>query len=799
MTLLGFCRVDVDHDHKSARPAFNLNLSSILFTSAAGGGKSSSGMENGLTEIVPSSDDITEWKLTLNDTGRSSFKVEPSNIVKTSEKIFVKYSGAKTDNNEYISAMIQGADDTVKYYGRVKKLSAGDESGEAEIDLSGITMESTDKLYVFNEQYNGDNKTDYASPLKEVSISAYANAYDVSTELENLTFEGTSYVLMNPSEDYTAKLKANSNYLLPENITVSVGTQTLTAGNGYTYNFSTGAVEIDKNAITGDIKIKAAARLTPEATPAAEINYGEETLTNLAAGNYTIQAGNESPENVSIDADGMLKIKEEWLGKTLFILKKGNGTTTADSAEQTLSIPGRLAKPMGLGAEKETVDGNDDGKITGTTTAMEYRLKAEQGQSEKEWESCGDGSTGNLAPETYEVRYKAVTTTGQEAFASAAVEITIGEGKPRNYSINVSAPGFTDVEYGYNRPEAQAVSISNAGNVPVTVTKAELTGTNSNAFELKRTDGTTGDITIAVNDKNETYTVQPKAGLSAGEYKASVQVTYQTDNGEAISTADVTFKVDKADSSVTITTGNMDRDYDGSRIIVPQYEVAGSKGAVTVTWYKNTGTGNAPVWTEIDTAPVDAGSYKVEIAVAADNNYNAVDTEKTFVIAKAGPTASDFTFTAPENTEYDGAEKTASVILKDGLIGLGAITVNYYDKDGKKLDSAPKEMGMYTVKIDVEEGDNYNAASEITDASWSFEIKEKQEASEPTTNPTDPSEPETSAGSSDTAGQSGMTNQGETSEAATGDDSSLLFAGILAIAAAAIATGAVITDRRKRQ
>ena len=62
-----------------ARPAFNLNLSSVLFSSAAEGGKSlavedgaSSGAEGAGVYKIPSGSK-TDWKLTLHDESRDGF------------------------------------------------------------------------------------------------------------------------------------------------------------------------------------------------------------------------------------------------------------------------------------------------------------------------------------------------------------------------------------------------------------------------------------------------------------------------------------------------------------------------------------------------------------------------------------------------------------------------------------------------------------------------------------------------------------------------------------------------------
>ena len=146
----------------AVRPAFNLDLTSVLFTSAAAGGKSASGMDSGLTAV----DDYTgsEWKLTLLDKSRD-FSI--SNAAIEGSTVTFSYSNAKTGENEYISAVIENNGE-ITHYGRI--LQPRSTSGTASFTIpDGVTLSDTVKLYVFNEQYNGDKMTDYASQLKEIS------------------------------------------------------------------------------------------------------------------------------------------------------------------------------------------------------------------------------------------------------------------------------------------------------------------------------------------------------------------------------------------------------------------------------------------------------------------------------------------------------------------------------------------------------------------------------------------------------------------------------------------------------
>lgn len=152
----------VNNKSFAVRPAFNLNLENVLFTSAATGGKSASGMDSGLTAVQNYSGN--DWKLTLKDSTRSSFAI--SNAKWSGNTLTFSYSGAQTGTNEYLSAVIleNGA---ITYYGRILQLTSA--SGTASLSLpSGVTLSDTTKLYVFNEQFNGVKRTDYASGLTAV-------------------------------------------------------------------------------------------------------------------------------------------------------------------------------------------------------------------------------------------------------------------------------------------------------------------------------------------------------------------------------------------------------------------------------------------------------------------------------------------------------------------------------------------------------------------------------------------------------------------------------------------------------
>ena len=144
------------------RPAFDLNLDSVLFASAAVGGKP----EGGLTPISEYSGN--EWKLTLLDSSRNFAVTEKAVNAAPDDTVTLNYKWATTGINEYISAIIADSSGT-RYYGRVAQPTAA--SGTVEIKIPSDLAPGSYTLKVFNEQYNGDRKTDLASGFADVTLT----------------------------------------------------------------------------------------------------------------------------------------------------------------------------------------------------------------------------------------------------------------------------------------------------------------------------------------------------------------------------------------------------------------------------------------------------------------------------------------------------------------------------------------------------------------------------------------------------------------------------------------------------
>ncbi len=164
-------------------PAFNIALSSVLFSSASDTNKmnKTSILSADSSKIVE--DQVTEWKLTLKDSGKTVSVTDGKNVTKKSDGTITvpyTYTDTATDSDEkvnQISVMITDGPFTgganILYYGRLDTdLSKGTGTFKLPSDLSGKTLGSGYHLYILAEHVSGEKVTDYASePVEITSIT----------------------------------------------------------------------------------------------------------------------------------------------------------------------------------------------------------------------------------------------------------------------------------------------------------------------------------------------------------------------------------------------------------------------------------------------------------------------------------------------------------------------------------------------------------------------------------------------------------------------------------------------------
>lgn len=163
------------------------------------------------------------------------------------------------------------------------------------------------------------------------------------------------------------------------------------------------------------------------------------------------------------------------------------------------------------------------------------------------------------------------------------------------------------------------------------------------------------------------------------------------------------------------------------------YEPATTLGAITLSpnWAWSLPTTNPTVaiasynaiYTPTDTDTVD---YSGVAGYAVDGSGKVTITRLIpLTVNRAIPTAADFTFVQPASLDYSGTVKTATVTAKTGISGMGTVTVVY---NPGETTASPVNAGTYSVQIDLAQGDNYAAATSITDGTWEFSIAKVTQA-----------------------------------------------------------------------
>ena len=281
-----------------------------------------------------------------------------------------------------------------------------------------------------------------------------------------------------------------------------------------------------------------------------------------------------------------------------------------------------------------------------------------------------------------------------------AVNYTAASTPTANISLDTTGTvDFGSKEESYTTaPAAQTVTITNNGTAATGALTIALEGTSATNFTLSKT-----SITDIAASGTDTFTVQPKTGLSAGIYTATVKVS---GTGVTEQSFDVKFTVTAPATPITETlvpvtdlTGKtynesaQEPTFGGSLIRDTDYTVSYA--------VKPGGTGGA-----LDGGkPKDAGTY--DVTVTGIGSYTGSFT-KDFKIDKANPV-----YTAP--TAKTGLAYTGS---PQALINFGVVTkggeMQYKLNSGAYSTTIPTatDAGDYTVHFKIVENNNYNAVAE---------------------------------------------------------------------------------------
>ena len=267
---------------------------------------------------------------------------------------------------------------------------------------------------------------------------------------------------------------------------------------------------------------------------------------------------------------------------------------------------------------------------------------------------------------------------------------------------------------GVSVPNGVLTDISTNGSLIIAKTDAESeTDTagwiKSSSFTV---DGWT-TYTVNVTDNGKT------ANLGPHEHQWKYTVS---PDGRSISAACANTSCNADGGTVTISVDEDSYTYDGSKrpaTLEGSFNTGAATPTVTYTLLKDREYIALP---DGEAVPTNAGQYKASITVGDET------AEVTYSINQATPKASDFVVTLPTDLTYDGNDKTAEVKVRDGIVGMGDYTVQYFDypksQYGWGMANNTIDVGTYVVRIEVQGTGNYAYTTErlMDEVNWQFTI-----------------------------------------------------------------------------
>ena len=134
-------------------------------------------------------------------------------------------------------------------------------------------------------------------------------------------------------------------------------------------------------------------------------------------------------------------------------------------------------------------------------------------------------------------------------------DITINVGKitaPYDISLSTTSKIYTPVKEGYAAPDKTEVTVNNTGDLGTGALSVKLSGANASSFEISP--ATLANIAKA---GKATFTVNPKTGLAAGVYTATVTVS--SDSNSINKSMTVKFTVNKMPYAIEVIGGTADK------------------------------------------------------------------------------------------------------------------------------------------------------------------------------------------------------------------------------------------------
>ena len=324
-------------------------------------------------------------------------------------------------------------------------------------------------------------------------------------------------------------------------------------------------------------------------------------------------------------------------------------------------------------------------------------------------------------------------------------------------TVTIEGLTYTDKIYDGSAIQPTGTLLVTGGDVPANELEVLYEGTSANGTNYSSSsapkDAGTYKVTYKVADSNEnytgsaeyTFTISPKnvtAGMidtiAAQEYTGSAITPEPVvkDGGVALSLGtdfDLRYdnNINAGENTATVTingkgnyTGTASRTFTISpkdiqgAVITLQADSLGYTGLMQEVQITSVILGQVEL-TANDYDIVNNSNEQINaddsitLTIAGKGNYTGTATT-TWKITRATPALDNFDVTPDlsQKQTYDGKPKEVTAKAKNGVIGMGAVTVCYEGSNGTtyaRSETAPTNAGSYKVILSVAKGKNYTA------------------------------------------------------------------------------------------
>ena len=429
-------------------------------------------------------------------------------------------------------ASVEASTEKAGYYGVSVKSNAGSPTISLTVSGGSLTAQGDSGLsgirYIF--QANATTPSISLTVQNNALVKAMPGIDTAQSMASKPTPQGNGIVFDGNSGTVYGDVTLDESLIIGEDETLTIpdgSSLTVPVGTTLTNN---GTVTTEEGGtLTGNIT-NAPPKITTESLDEGTVNaaYNQTLAADNNPTSWSVTNGT-LPDGLTLNSDGTITGTPSAVGSSTFTVTATNDSGS-DSKKFTLTINPALVLVTSVTLNKSELSlyTGESETLTATVAPDNATNKNVTWKSDAENIATVDqsGNVKAVAPGTATITATAADGSGK----SATCKVTVID---KTYSItaDTTALNFGSAYTGYAQPAAQTVTLTNTGNQTVTLNQPVSTDN----FEV----GTLSKTELAAGD-TATFTVQPKAGLSARTYSENIKVT---GTGDAAVTIPASFTV----------------------------------------------------------------------------------------------------------------------------------------------------------------------------------------------------------------------------------------------------------------